>query len=100
MATITFTATHPTTGETVTRSTGSMDYTHVVFGDSTTWHTSEINAHKAASSRQHTWSSGRTGRVVEAVPTKVNGKVKEGDFHNWSAATRALVAAKLGQVVA
>jgi hypothetical protein len=71
MATITFTATNQATGEVATRSSGTMPYTHAVFGTGVTWHKSMASAFKAATSRQHDSS----GTVVPAVPTAINGKL-------------------------
>jgi hypothetical protein len=99
MATVTFTAVHPTTGETVTRSSGTMPYVAVVFGDGLTWHKTFAAARLAAKSSQHTWKSGRIGKVVLATPTAINGKIEADEFSGgWgdipASAFTELVAAK------
>lgn len=75
MATITFSATDPSDGVTVTRSTSSMPYVAAVFGVGVTWHKTFAAAYKAAASRQHTWKTGVTATVVPAIPTAINGKL-------------------------
>lgn len=54
-----------------------------VTGDSLTWHTSYDLALKASTSGQHTYRSGRSGRLSKAVPTAVKGRAKPGDFAGW-----------------
>jgi hypothetical protein len=83
MATITYTATHPATGEVVTRTSGTMAYTHANL-DRGTWHKSEAAARKAG------------GTVVPAVPTSVRGTASVGDFtgHPNAEAIDALISAK------
>lgn len=88
MSTITYTATSKT-GETMTRTSGTMFYTHANM-DRGTWHCSAAAAYKAASTG--------TSHVVEAVPTKINGPVKAGDYANHPSigAIADLIAAKNG----
>lgn len=84
MATITYTATSPTgelltynapgkdhDGQYITRTSGTMAYTHAVVTSTLdgyySWHKSEAAAHKSA----RNWTG---SRVVPVVPTKLNGK--------------------------
>lgn len=108
-ASITFTATAPT-GETFTRTSPSMPYTHVMMTRGPgqlmgqkepgnwgpySWHKSAAAAHKAAnSSHMQQWET----TVVEAVPTAVKGTAHVGDFpaaNGWQEdAINALITAK------
>lgn len=110
-ATVTFTATIPaergsdykdSAQGVTTRTSGTMPYVAVVFGDSETWHKSFAAAHKAATSRQHTWRTGKPGTVVPCYPTKINGKLGDWtpEVDGWgdipASAFTELVAAKRG----
>lgn len=93
MATITFTATLPS-GETVTRTSGTMPYVATVNG--VTWHKTFASAQKAATGRQH----GPGAQVIPVVPTAINGKITAEDWADgWGEIDRevlaTLVAAKL-----
>lgn len=101
MATITFTGTH--NGETFTRTSGTMPYVAISVGSQVIWHKSFAAAHKAAVSRQQTWSTGKPAEVVPVIPTAINGKITAEDFaEGWgdipASAFTELVAAKLGTV--
>lgn len=73
MASIDFAATH--NGETYTRSSGTMPYTHITVGSQVIWHKSYAAAVKAASSRQQTWNTHRNADIVPVIAEKFNGKV-------------------------
>ncbi|AGU92009.1 hypothetical protein ADAWI_98 [Mycobacterium phage Adawi] len=107
MATVTFTATAPN-GDTFTRTTGSMAYTHVLMTgneDGTSWgpyswHKSAAAAAKAGSGKTGAYFAehGYRAEVVPAVPTSVQGVVEVGDFSaddGWQEeAINALIEAK------
>lgn len=102
MATITYTATNPD-GITQTRSSGTMAYTHAVSvmrEDGKGW--GIYSWHKSYSAAMKASNSGYAAklypsrRIVEAVPTAINGKAQVGDFagHPSAAAIDALIEAK------
>jgi|SRR5690349_2097389 len=102
-AKIEFTATAPN-GETFTRTSGTMPYTHVLMvagkGESDfgpwSWHKSAAAAFKASQEGYH--QDNHRTKVVPAVPTAVKGKAEVGDFpadKGWQAeAIDALIIAK------
>ena len=102
MATITFTATDPKTGETYTRTSGTMPYVAVSVGSQVQWHKTFAAAHKAAVSKVQTWQTGKPADVIPAVPTAINGKIDADDFaEGWgdipAEAFAELVAEKLAK---
>ncbi|QPX62209.1 hypothetical protein PBI_INDLOVU_95 [Mycobacterium phage Indlovu] len=102
-AKIEFTATAPS-GETFTRTSGTMPYTHVLLvagkGESDfgpwSWHKSAAAAFKASQESYH--QDNHRTKVVPAVPTAVKGKAEVGDFpaeKGWQEeAINALIEAK------
>lgn len=100
MATVTFTAIDPATGEAFTRTSGTMPYVAITIGSQVIWHKSFAAAYKATTSRQQTYRTGVPAVVVPAVPTAINGKITAETFaEGWgdipAAAFADLVAAKL-----
>ena len=88
MARITYTATDERNGETYTRTTDTMAYSHAAIGGGVTFHTSLTLARKAASPR---------GAIVApAIPTAISGRASLGEFigHPHADAIDALIAAK------
>ncbi|AER49010.1 hypothetical protein SEA_DONNY_97 [Mycobacterium phage Donny] len=106
-AKIEFTATAPN-GETFTRTSGTMPYTHVLMtggseGDGWgpySWHKSYAAAEKARSGKTGAYfaTKGYRSEIVEAVPTAVRGKAVVGEFtaeNGWAEdAINALIEAK------
>ncbi|ABD58216.1 hypothetical protein PBI_COOPER_99 [Mycobacterium phage Cooper] len=100
-ATVTFTAT-AANGETYTRTSGTMPYTHVLMVNNSaySWHKSPAAAEKARSGKvgAHFAEQGWESDVVPAVPTSVQGVVALGDFpadQGWQQeAIDALIEAK------
>lgn len=102
-AKIEFTATAPN-GETFTRTSGTMPYTHVLMvagkGESDfgpwSWHKSAAAAFKASQEGYH--QDNHRTKVVPAVPTAVKGKAEVGEFSaekGWQEeAINALIEAK------
>lgn len=100
MATVTFTAIVPATGEAFSRTSGTMAYVAISVGSQVIWHKSFAAAHKAATSRQQTYRTGVPATVIPAVPTALNGKVTAEMFADgWgdipASAFTELVEAKL-----
>lgn len=102
MSTITYTATNEVSGESWTRSSGTMYYTHAVIVGSDandasvlSWHKSLDAATKASMSPRAHFHGSYTA-VVAAYPTAVNGKAKVGDYAGHPAETLidALIEAK------
>jgi hypothetical protein len=89
MSTITFTATNPD-GTSSTRSSGSMAYSHALSvegGDTPgwgilSWHKSAAGAFKASQARWIREHFSAT-RIVEALPTAVNGKATVEHYADW-----------------
>ncbi|AYB70639.1 hypothetical protein SEA_SERENDIPITOUS_98 [Mycobacterium phage Serendipitous] len=106
-AKIEFTAIAPN-GESFTRTSGTMPYTHVLMTGSAegegwgpySWHKSHAAAEKARSGKTGAYfaTKGYRSEVVEAVPTAVKGKATVGEFaaeNGWAEdAINALIEAK------
>jgi hypothetical protein len=102
MATVTFTATAPN-GVEFTRTSPTMPYVAVLMvadkgsdnWGAWSWHKTDDAAFKASQSNYH--QGHHQTKVVQAIPTAINGKVKPGDFADWPVGVPELVAAKLAK---